>query len=206
MRPADNARSATIAGRLLVSPHAVFDRSHLLILIFAVVGAAAGVWLGGWLRPSAPLPPVRSAAPALALGAQRPHTRLPDLDGRIQSLSDWDGKLVLLNFWASWCAPCREEMPLLDRTQQRLAANGLQVIGIAVDSADATRAFLADFPVAYPILVDDPDSGGDVSTRFGDNRGVLPYTVLIGRDGRILAQRFGNFSESGLQAWLQPHL
>lgn len=184
----------------------MFDRNHLLILVLAVAGAVAGLLLGGWLRPQAPLPPARSDAPALAIGAPRPETRLPDLDGRTQSLSNWNGKLVLLNFWASWCAPCREEMPLLDRTQQRLAANGLQVIGIAVDSAAATRAFLADFPVGYPILVDDPDSGGDVSSRFGDNRGVLPYTVLIGRDGRILAQRFGNFSDSGLQEWLQPHL
>lgn len=183
----------------------MFDRNHLLILVLAVAGAAAGLMLGGWLRPPAPAP-AQHAAPALAVGAQRPSTSLPDLDGATQSLSAWDGKLVLLNFWASWCAPCREEMPLLDRTQKQLAAKGLQVIGIAVDSAEATRGFLAEFPVAYPILVDDPESGGDVSTRFGDNRGVLPYNVLIGRDGRVLAQRFGNFSEDNLLAWLEPHL
>jgi thiol-disulfide isomerase/thioredoxin len=112
---------------------------------------------------------------------------------------------VLVNFWASWCAPCREEMPLLDATQKRLAAKGLQIVGIANDSASATKEFLAKTPVAYPILVDDPEHG-DLSELFGNARDVLPYTVLVGRDGRILARRAGNFSESALDVWLAPHL
>lgn len=183
----------------------MFDRTHILIVVLAVAGAGAGLLVGNWLRPLQPLPAAASA-PALAVGATRPDVSLPDPDGKKHSLSDWNGKLLLVNFWASWCGPCREEMPLLDRTQQHLAKQGLQVIGIASDSVDATRAFLHDFPVSYPILVDDPEHGGDVPTTFGDNRGVLPFTVLIGRDGRVLAQRFGNFSERSLQKWLQPHL
>ena len=77
---------------------------------------------------------------------------------------------------------------------------------LAVDDAAATRDFLKDSPVGYPILVDDPQTGGDLSKMYGNNRSVLPYTVLIGRDGRILAQHFGSFSETALEDWLRPHL
>jgi thiol-disulfide isomerase/thioredoxin len=183
----------------------MFERSHLLIVVLAAAAAGAGLLAGHWLRGGAALPPATGPA-ALATGERRPELRLPDVDGRPRELAEWDGKLLLVNFWASWCAPCREEMPLLERAQQQHGERGLQVVGIASDSAAATAAFLRDFPVAYPILVDDPDHGGDAAARFGDNRGALPYTVLVGRDGRVLARRFGNFSESALQAWLEPHL
>ena len=183
----------------------MFNRSHLLIVVLAIGGALAGLFAGAWLRPM-PSAPVVDGAQALALGSRRPNIVLPDLDGRTRSLSQWDGRLLLVNFWASWCGPCREEMPLLDRTQQRLADRGVQIVGIAADTAEATKGFLGRHPVHYPILVNDPDHGRDVSLDYGDTRGVLPYSVLIGRDGRILAHRFGNFTEESLQAWLTPHL
>jgi peroxiredoxin len=97
-------------------------------------------------------------------------------------------------------------MPLLDRTQQRLASKGFQIVGIASDSAAATKAFLDRVPVHYPILIDDPEAGRDLSSTFGNDHDVLPYTVLIGRDGRVLARRAGNFSEKALDAWLAPYL
>jgi len=130
---------------------------------------------------------------------------LPDAQGQPQPLAQWRGKVLVVNFWATWCAPCREEMPLLDATQKRFAANGLQIVGIANDNVSATREFLAKTPVGYPILVDDPEHG-DLSERLGNSRDVLPYTVLVGRDGRIVARRPGNFSERALDAWLAPHL
>jgi peroxiredoxin len=182
----------------------MFNRTNALILVVAIAGAALGFLAGGWIRPMhAPSKP--EAAHALKIGDAIPGTTRPDLDGKPRSLAEWRGKLMLVNFWASWCAPCREEMPLLDAAQKRLAAKGLQIVGIANDSASATKEFLAKTPVAYPILVDDPEHG-DLSELFGNARDVLPYTVLIGRDGRILARRAGNFSESALDAWLAPHL
>ena len=183
-------------------------RTPLLIVALAIGGALAGLLAGNWLR-QAPSPPPAIGTKALAVGSRGPDISLPDLDGRPQSLSRWQGKLVLVNFWASWCAPCREEMPLLDHAQQRLAARGLQIVGIASDNPAATRAFLVRHPVRYPILVDDPGAarnGRDVSLDYGNTRGVLPYTVLVGRDGKVLAQRFGNFTASGLDRWLAPYL
>ncbi|MEO5626376.1 MAG: TlpA disulfide reductase family protein [Dokdonella sp.] len=185
----------------------MFDRTTLLIVALAVGGALAGLFAGAWLRP---VSPVQSAISSLAIGGLRPDIHLPDAEGHAQGLAQWNGKLILLNFWASWCGPCREEMPLLDHTQQRLAARGLQIVGVAADSALAAKDFLASHPVSYPILIDDPDAlapnGRDVSAIYGNTRNVLPYSVLVGRDGRIVAQRFGNFTEDSLDRWLKPHL
>ena len=181
----------------------MFERSHLLIVVLALAGAAAGLIAGRALRPDPRA--ALDAVPAGALERLPPAATLPGLDGRAQAFAQWDGRVVLLNFWASWCAPCIEEMPLLDRYQQRHAARGLQVVGIASDGAEPTREFLAERPVQYPILVDDPELG-DLSRELGNRHGVLPYSVLVGRDGRILARHAGNFSEESLERWVAPHL
>jgi thiol-disulfide isomerase/thioredoxin len=181
----------------------VFDRNHLLIVVLALAGATAGLIAGRALRPDPRA--ALDAIPAGALERLPPGESLPGLDGRAQSLAQWEGRLVLLNFWATWCAPCIEEMPLLDRFQQTHAARGLQVVGIASDGAQPTREFLAEHPVQYPILVDDPELG-DLSRALGNGHGVLPYSLLIGRDGRILARHAGSFSEDSLERWVAPHL
>lgn len=183
----------------------MLNRTHLLVVVLALLGALGGFFAGNWLHTT---PEARRDGSQL-IGAQAPALDLPDLDGRQHALQEWRGRVVLVNFWASWCPPCVEEMPLLDRTAQQFAGKGLVVVGIAADTPAATRDFLAKHPVGYPILVDDPEAPArntDASLVYGNTRSVLPYSVLIARDGRILAQRFGNFSENGLAAWLQPHL
>ena len=181
----------------------MFNRSHLLIVLLALAGAGAGLLAGRALRPDPHGALQATSAPAP--DSRLPDATLPDPAGRAQALSQWRGKLVLLNFWASWCAPCVEEMPLLDAFQQRHTARGLQVVGIASDAVGPTRAFLAEHAVDYPILIDDPERG-DLSRILGNTHGVLPYSVLIGRDGRVLANRAGTFNERSLDEWLKPHL
>ncbi|MDR2012883.1 MAG: TlpA family protein disulfide reductase [Rhodanobacter sp.] len=181
-------------------------RAYLLIAVLAIAGALGGLLAGSMLRPTPDSASARPAAKGLAIGSRRPDLNLPDLDGRTHSIAQWDGQLVLVNFWASWCPPCIEEIPLLNRTQNDLAARGLQVIGIAEDDAPSIRAFLAQHPVGYPVLIDDPTQVPDMSQIYGDARDVLPYTVLIGRDGRILARHYGGFTQKELETWLAPHL
>jgi thiol-disulfide isomerase/thioredoxin len=182
----------------------MFERTNLLVVAVAILGALLGLYAGSYLT----LPPQVAVPPGVTVlkaGDQRANLQLPGTDGRSHQLSDWNGKLVLINFWATWCGPCRAEMPLLDRTRSALANQGLEVVGIAIDEAPAVGDFLKDSPVHYPILIggdDDPNP----SLLFGDTRSVLPYSVLVSPDGKILAQRAGSFSDTGLSHWLEPHL
>lgn len=178
----------------------MLQRAHLWIVLAALLAAGAGALAGHWLKPQ------RGGAAYAEVGRLRADFARPDVDGSLRHISEWNGKLVVLNFWASWCAPCRNEMPLLSKVAQREAPHGLAVVGIAVDETAATRDFLADHPVSYPILIDPPASKRDLSSTYGNARRVLPYTVLIGRDGRILAQHFGEFSATALDEWIKPHL
>lgn len=127
---------------------------------------------------------------------------LPNLDGQPQSLAQFRGKRVLLNFWATWCHPCLEEMPALAAAQK--AHPEVRIIGIAMNSPKAVHAWLKKTPVDYPIwqgLATDHD----VAALFGDGPGLLPYSVLIGSDGRIRATHLGKLSPQLLQQWLQEN-
>jgi len=177
---------------------------HLLIVLVAVLGAGLGLLVGSRLDQP-PGRPVPAGIAVLRPGDARADLALPDIDGAPHRLSEWDGKLVLVNFWATWCEPCREEMPLLDRLRGRYAQDGLEVIGIAIDDAGAVREYLEHNPVRYPILIGGEEAANP-SLVFGDTRSVLPYSVLIGRDGKLIAQRAGSFSASGLADWIKPHL
>ncbi|MFT4198932.1 MAG: TlpA disulfide reductase family protein, partial [Pseudoxanthomonas sp.] len=147
--------------------------------------------------------PARAAATAAAVGDLLPALVLPDLDGRSVALGEaWRGRRLLLNVWASWCRPCREEMPALDRFARRQGPQGVQVVGIALDTPDNVRAYLQRVPVAYPQLLASPGPA-DASVQLGDSRGLLPYSVLVGADGRIERQKLGPLSSEELERWLQ---
>jgi thiol-disulfide isomerase/thioredoxin len=129
---------------------------------------------------------------------------LPGLDGAaIEVPGDYVGRPILVNLWASWCGPCIEEMPELERFAVEQGANGVQVVGIALDDQAAVEAFLARIPVSYPIAIDVPGPR-DSGVQLGNPRGVLPYTVLIGADGRLLKQRIGPFSHGEINGWAAP--
>ena len=173
-------------------------RSLLLVTVLALAGAIAGFLLARLLR--APPTTLADDPGALQIGDLRTALVLPDPDGRPVSLAQFDGKPVLLNFWASWCPPCIGEMPVLDafaRTHPEF-----HVVGIAVEPAAAVRDSLAYHPVSYPILVGS-ESSPDESRQFGNQRGVLPFTVLLGADGRIRKRHTGAFAADDLEQWVR---
>jgi len=139
----------------------------------------------------------RTASFAAVRGDPRPEFAHAGLDGRLWRASDFDGKPLLVNFWATWCRPCVTEIPLLNR----LAAEpegAVQVVGIAVDDPIAVRRFVSNFDIAYPILIGGADVY-DTSTRFGNLLGGLPYTVLIDAQSRIRWRHLGQLDPRALE-------
>ncbi len=118
-----------------------------------------------------------------------PDVRVPDLKGTPKSLRDFLGHPLIVNFWATWCEPCRREMPLLQQLHQRYQSEGLQVLGVAVDSRPAVQQYLRTRPVNYPILAGESE-GTDAMSRFG-TQPVLPFSVFTDADGRIILLKLG---------------
>src|SRR5690606_13060291 len=130
--------------------------------------------------------PAPDGVPVARRGEPVPAVRVAALDGSpIDLPADYAGQPLLVNLWASWCGPCIEEMPELDRFAVEQGANGVQVLGIALDDATAVQDFLQRIPVQYRIALDAPGPA-DAGVRLGNPRGVLPYTALISADGRLL--------------------
>jgi thiol-disulfide isomerase/thioredoxin len=121
------------------------------------------------------------------------------------SAGDFDGRVVLVNFWATWCAPCREEMPMLNEVYRSLAPRGLDVVGIALDDVARAREFAERLGIDYTILV----GAGDVMATglaYGNQAGLLPYTVLIDRDGVVRWTFLGELKRNALLEQVEPLL
>ncbi len=126
------------------------------------------------------------------LPAPLPEPTLVDLDGHAHRLADWRGQVLVVNFWATWCPPCREEMPAFAALQAELGGRGLQFVGIAIDDPGEVRAYLARHPVNYPVLVGDARIP-DWADSLGNRLSALPFSVVFDRDGRQVFAHTGLF-------------
>jgi len=169
-------------------------REVAALLLVCVVAAAAGFGAYAWWHQ-------RAAAET----SVRPDLEFRDLDGQPHRLSEWNGKLLLLNFWATWCTPCLKEIPLLVETQRDHGPRGLQIVGIAMDDAEMVRAFAQRLQMNYPIMVGQAEIASAMDV-LGDQLGAFPFSVLIAPDGRILDRRSGDLSREEIAAWLSEHL
>ena len=129
----------------------------------------------------------------------------PDEKGQPQALKNYAGKIVVLNFWATWCAPCREEMPELSKLHSAYQHQNLVVLGLAVDDVAAISDFVKETKVSYPLLAADMQ-GMEIATHLGNNKGVLPYTVIIKTDGSVAKTYFGRVTQQLLEKTLKTLL
>lgn len=120
--------------------------------------------------------------------------------GEPLSLAAFKGKPLLLNFWATWCSPCVEELPMIEAFWREHAAKGLQVIGLAIDQPSAVRRFLERQPLGFPVALAGY-GGTELSKSLGNATGSLPFSVFLGADGRIFAKKLGQLSQQELQGW-----
>ena len=165
-------------------------KSTTLTAIVAILFTAAGVWFGTHrINPVAAEP-----AAVTNLFAQS----LPALTDSPQALSQWRGRRLLVNFWATWCAPCVQEMPELSALQTELGVNSLQIVGIGIDSSANIKEFAKKLPVAYPLYVGGMD-GSELARKFGDQSGSLPFTVLIDANGSIKKTYLGRLKLAELR-------
>lgn len=165
-------------------------RRWLLAAAAAGLGVAAG---GAWRQYH------RHSADAQGGAGELWALALPTAQGGVLRLADWRGRRVVINFWATWCPPCLEEMPLLDAFQ-RDQAGGLPVLGVAADRLAPVQRFLQRLPVQFPIGV--LEAGGlDLTRRLGNDKGGLPFSLLMGTDGGIADVKIGQLSEGDLRQW-----
>ena len=161
-------------------------RTHTAVALVAILALATGVAVALWDR--AP----KRADTVFALA-------LPDLDGATQQLGQWRGKVLVVNFWATWCEPCREEMPEFVRAQEEFGSRGLQFIGIAVDQTDRAASFAHELKLNYPVLIGGYDSI-ELSRSLGNRLVALPFTIVIDRDGNIAHTQLGPLKKDQLRS------
>lgn len=170
-------------------------------LVSGVAGAAAVAGIGAaWWRHEA-----ASGAGGERLQAEFWRARYERPEGGELDFAAFKGKPLLLNFWATWCPPCVEELPMVDRFFRDHAANGWQVVGLAIDKPDAVRKFLVKTPVSFPMGIAGMQ-GTDLVRSLGNTAGGLPFTLVVGADGNVAARKMGQLSPADLEAWQRAEL
>ena len=168
-----------------------------LLILSGLAAMAAGLWLYQGV-----LAPARATAAALVTLQSRSFSDLTDTN---RTLRDWQGKVRVVNFWATWCEPCREEIPALQRVQAKFAESGLETIGISIDHADKVQQFARNMAITYPLLLGDA-SLIDLARALGNRAGGLPFTLVIDAQGKLLASKLGGITEAQLTEILLPVL
>lgn len=174
------------------------SRNKFLLVGIAVAALASGFWLSRWLNHS-DLP---EPAPAAALPTTMVNFGLPDMNGKQRNINEWLGKLIVLNFWATWCPPCREEIPLFVHMQEKYGDKGLQLIGVAINKPEEVRNFPDFKSINYPVLVGQEEIMS-LMQQYGNRIGSLPYSVVMDRQGRVLGRKVGAYQPAELEALLQ---
>lgn len=163
-----------------------------VLIIAAAVALAGGIWLQSKNQPE-------TQSEAMEL----PNYRLPDLTDNERSPSEWRGKIVIVNFWATWCPPCREEIPEFIALQQEYQGRGLQFVGIAIETKESVEKYLDFVDINYPMLVAG-DQGIILTQQWGNSAGILPFSLIFNQQGRMIHKQAGQLSRAKIVEIIEP--
>ena len=169
-------------------------KSTGLIIIVALLALGGGIVAKGFLSP------VQQTSPM-----PLPDIYLPDVSGKLHSISEWKGKVLVINFWATWCPPCLKEIPEFIALQEQYAAYGVQFIGIAIDDQDSVEEYLASAKINYPILIGGV-SGIALAHQLGNGADAVPFTLVVNKQGQIIHQQPGEFTREKIMEVIKPLL
>jgi len=161
-------------------------KNAAIVILIGLVGLVGGLALRYSMYPA----PTAEAAPL-------PDFTLPDVSGQTRAIGEWKGKVLVINFWATWCPSCREEMPDLVALQQRYAGQGVQVLGIALEDKEPVEDYLKSTRINYPTLIAG-DQGMALAAQMGNLAEAVPFTVVVDRKGMIRHRQLGKFSQPAL--------
>jgi thiol-disulfide isomerase/thioredoxin len=165
-----------------------------LAVLFAGAGFLAYQWRAGEQAPD----PVAAGRTILAAS-------LMGTDDKLQPFAQWRGRVLVVNFWATWCAPCREEIPGFIRFQERYRADGIQFVGVAIDQKERVIPYARDIGINYPVVVGGLETM-EFARQLGNRRSVLPFTLVVDRGGRVVATEVGILRPDKLESLLKPLL
>ncbi len=182
-------------------------KTIIQFILVIVIAGGAGFGLQRYLQQNErelaadiPGPPTSKM-----IGQMRPGFEIADTDGQLKNVSEWDGQVLLINFWATWCPPCKKEMPAFIELQEQYAEQGFKVIGIALDDLQSVQDFADTIGVNYPLLVAEYD-GIDLSRNYGNHVGALPFSAFVDRQGKIISTHMGELSKAQVEEIIRPLL
>ena len=182
-------------------------KNTAIFIVVLIVAGAAGFGLQRAMinHENQNLAPEMPATQASVVGQPRPEFAFKDIEGQTRNINEWDGKVLLVNFWATWCPPCKKEIPAFMELQDQYAEQGFQIIGIAIDDEQSVIDFADTMGINYPIMAAEL-AAMEVSRRYGNRINALPFSAFVGRDGKIALTKPGELSKEETEKVIQSLL
>ncbi len=182
-------------------------KNIILFAVVIIVAGSAGFGVQRYLQnDSRNLPPIAPKAVSnQVIGSKRPAFELHDLEGKLRNIDEWNGKVLLINFWATWCPPCKKEMPAFIELHEQYQAQGFEILGIALDDKESVQDFVDTLGVNYTVMPAE-HKGIELSADYGNRIGALPFSVFIDRNGKIIATKAGELKKQQVEDIILPLL